>query len=62
MKGHTLDTLKELHQIREEIAMEEKGLSARKRVERVREEANALLRNWGLTLKQNKPPSKAIPR
>ena len=50
-------TLQELHQIREQIATEAAGLSAKERVERTRREADALLAAWGLTLKRVSPPS-----
>ncbi|MDP3723951.1 MAG: hypothetical protein Q8R91_10755 [Candidatus Omnitrophota bacterium] len=50
MKQTEPKTLRELHRIRARIAHEQRGLSARERVQRTRQEANALLRRWGFTL------------
>ena len=50
MKQTEPKTLRELHRIRARIAHEQRGLSARERVRRTRQEANALLRRWGFTL------------
>lgn len=58
MKDPKVDTLKELHQIREQFAKEEAGLSSSQRVEKIRKEADALLKEWGITLKRVPPPSR----
>ena len=50
MKPTEPKTLRELHRIRARIAAEQRGLSARERVQRTRQEANALLTRWGFTL------------
>ena len=50
MKQLEPKTLRELHRIRARIAHEQRGLSARERVQRTRQDANALLRRWGFTL------------
>jgi len=55
-----VDTLRELHQIREKLAKEEAGLSVNQRVERTRREADAILKRWGLNLKRVPPPSRTI--
>lgn len=59
MNDATPDTLKELHQIREQIYEEEKLLSPRERVDRSRRAADALLKAWGLNLKRVSPPARA---
>ena len=51
------DTMAELHRIREQLYEEEKHLSPQERVEKIRREADALLKQWGLTLKRVPPPS-----
>lgn len=50
MKQIEPKTLQELHRIRARMAQEQRGLSARERVQRTRQEAAALLRRWGFTL------------
>ena len=62
MTDATPDTLKELHRIREQIAAEEQQLSTHERVARTRRAADALLKEWGLTLKRVPPPSHAAAR
>jgi hypothetical protein len=52
-------TLRELHRIREQITKEQRGLSTREQVARTRREADALLKRYGITLKQVLPPSEA---
>ena len=59
MIDSTPETLKELHRIRESLAKEEKGRSARERVEKARREADLLLKKWNLTLKPVSPPKAA---
>jgi hypothetical protein len=59
MIDSTPESLKELHHIREQIAKEEKGLSARDRAERVHRQADAFLKTFGLTLKVVSPPSRS---
>lgn len=49
------ETLQELHRIRERIAQEQADLSPCERVERTRREAEALLKEWGLTLRERLP-------
>ena len=53
------ETLKELHRIREQIAQEEAALSAGERVQRTRQEAETLLKAWGLALSEVQPLHRA---
>ena len=62
MTAQTLDTLYELHEIRERIAQEQARLSARDRVERTHHDADMLLTAWGLTLRQALPSSTTASR
>lgn len=55
------DVTVQLHQIREAIYEEEKHLSPRERIERLRQESDACLRRTGLTLKRVSPSVRAIP-
>jgi N-acyl-L-homoserine lactone synthetase len=58
---HTIpDTLKELHQIREQLYKEERHLSPRERIARTHRTAEALLKEWGLKLKRISPPASTI--
>ena len=59
MTDFTPESLKELHRIREQIAEEERGLSAHDRAERVHRKADIFLKTFGLTLKVVSPPSRS---
>ncbi len=59
MIDSTPETLKELHRVRESITQEQAGCSAHERVERTRQEADALLKKWNLRLKAVSPPKAA---
>ena len=56
MTNTTPETLKELHQIREQLYKEERHLSPRERVARTHRAAETLLKQWGLNLKRVNPP------
>ena len=58
MSGAIPQTLQEIHEIGERIAQEQARLSTPNRVEATRREADALLKAWGVTLKQALPPSR----
>ncbi len=59
MMDSTPETLKELHHVRESISQEQAGRSVHERVEQTRQEADALLKKWNLTLKAVSPPKTA---
>ncbi len=60
MNESTPETLKELHRIREQLYEEEKHLSPQERVAKIHRESEALLKEWGLTLKHVNPPASTI--
>ena len=49
-------SMRELHRIREQIYEEEKHLTPRQRIERIREESDAFLKKAGLKLQRISPP------
>ena len=50
-------SMAQIHRIREQLYKEEQHLSPRERVERTHRAAEALLKQWGLTLKRVPPPA-----
>ena len=53
------ESMAQIHRIRERLYAEEQHLSAHERVAKIHREADALLKEWGLTLKRVPPPSQA---
>lgn len=56
------EAVAQVHRIMEKIYDEEKHLSKEERLKRLHQEANALLKRWGLKLSRVSPPSKAASR
>lgn len=54
-------SMRDLHRIREQIYEEEKHLTPEQRIQRIRQESDAFLKQAGLTLKRVSPPSSTPP-
>ena len=51
------ESMAQIHRIREQLYEEEKHLSPQERVAKIHRESDALLKEWGLTLKRVAPPA-----
>ena len=54
------ESMAQIHRIREQFYEEEKHLSPQERVAKIHRESEALLKEWGLTLKRVRPPASTV--